>query len=87
MARQPAGRPRDKRKRLRRPVPPPVAARPRVAPISSTTRVAEPSSTPTPARRVPGMMDFSYVNKELRRIAIFMVGMIGLLIVLALAFR
>ena len=83
MTRQPAGKPRDKRKGRRRPVAPrpPVAARPRVAPVAGGTKVAQPS--PTPARRVPGMMDFSYVNAELRRILIFIVGMVGLLIVLS----
>jgi hypothetical protein len=88
MSRQPAGRPRDKRKGRRRIVPPPAATRARVAPIPSATKVAEPASTPAaPARRVPGMMDFSYVGSELRRILVFMVVMLGLIIGLSIAFR
>ncbi len=88
MSRQPAGRPRDKRKGRRRLVPPPAAARARVAPISSATKVAEAPSTPAaPARRVPGMMDFSYVGRELRRILVFMACMMTLIVVLSLVFR
>jgi len=88
MSRQPAGRPRDKRKGRRRLAPPPAAVRARVAPISSATKTAEPASTPTaPVRRVPGMMDFSYVGKEVRRVFVFMVCMMTLIIVLSLVFR
>lgn len=90
MSRQPAGKPRDKRKGRRRIVPPPAAARARVAPISSATKVAESTSTTTlaaPARRVPGMMDFSYVGSEVRRIFVFMACMLTLIIVLSLVFR
>jgi hypothetical protein len=36
---------------------------------------------------VPGMMDFSYVGGEVRRVFVFMVCMLTLIIVLSLVFR
>jgi hypothetical protein len=88
MTRQPAGRSRDKRKGRRRPVPqrPPATARPRVAPISASTKVEEPASGPKKAK-APNPMDFRYVNAELRRILVFMVGLVALLVVLSIFLR
>jgi hypothetical protein len=86
LARQPAGRPRDKRKGRRRPVPPPAIARARAAPVGATTKVAAPA--PTAGKpRAPNPMDFRYVNAELRRIFVFIVGMVGLLVVLSFILR
>lgn len=86
MTRQPAGKPRDRRKGRRRPVPPRPSAvsRPRVAPLGSPTKAAESPGVTKP-RVSP--MDFSYVNAELRRILIFIVGMVALLIVLSFVLR
>lgn len=86
MTRQPARKPRDKRKGRRRPVPPPAVARARVAPLGASAKVAEPSPTVTRPKG-PGPMDFSYVNAELRRILIFIVGMVALLIALSFVVR
>ena len=86
MTRQPAGRPRDKRKGRRRPVPPPAVARARVAPMGAATKAAVP--TPTGGKpKAPNPMDFRYVNAELRRIFVFIVGMVGLLVVLSFILR
>jgi len=85
LTRQPAGKPKDKRKGRRRPVVPhPIAMRARVAPIGGGAKADSSSAaTPAPAKRIPGLMDFSYVGPELRRIAVFIIGMVGLLIVLS----
>jgi len=86
LTRQPAGRPRDRRKGRRRPVPPPAIARARAAPVGATTKVAAPAST-VGKPKAPNPMDFRYVNAELRRIFVFIVGMIGLLVVLSFVLR
>ncbi|HUS82301.1 MAG TPA: hypothetical protein VM013_03475 [Dehalococcoidia bacterium] len=88
MTRQPAGRSRDKRKGRRRPVPPrpPATTRPRVAPIGASTEVEEPA-TSAKKLKAANPMDFRYVNAELRRILVFIVGMLGLLIVLSIVLR
>lgn len=86
MTRQPAGRPRDKRKGRRRPAPPPAVARARAAPLGAATKVAEPK--PAVARpKALNPMDFRYVNAELRRILFFIVGMVALLVVLSFLLR
>jgi hypothetical protein len=60
--------------------------RPRVAPISASTEVEEPVASAKRAK-APNPMDFRYVNAELRRIFIFIVGMVGLLVVLSIVLR
>ena len=64
---------------------PPVAARARVAPLAaSVPRTAEQA----PAKpRVPGVVDFSYVGHELRRIIVVTSGVIALMVVLSFFFR
>jgi hypothetical protein len=87
LTRQPAGRPRDKRKGRRRPAPPPAVARARAAPVgAAATKVAQPART-AGKPKAPNPMDFRYVNAELRRILVFVVGMIGLLVVLSFILR
>ena len=86
MTRQPARKPRDKRKARRRPIPPPAIARARVAPVGASTKVAEPKPT-VGKPKAPSPMDFRYVNAELRRILLFIVGMVGLLVVLSFILR
>ena len=88
MTRQPAGRPRDKRKGRRNPVPAPHIIRARAAPIgaASTTKTAASTTTPTKAK-APNPMDFRYVNAELRRILFFIVGMVALIVALSFVLR
>jgi len=86
LTRQPAGRPRGKRKGRRRPVPPPAIARARVAPVGASTKVAEPKPAVGKPKAL-NPMDFRYVNAELRRILVFVVGMVGLLVVLSFILR
>ena len=60
-----------------------------MAPLSAaaTAAVAQPRPEPrpaaTPKAKALNPMDFSYVGGELRRIAVFIVGMIALLVVLS----
>jgi len=63
-----------------------VAARPRVAPLSLSTKVEEPTAA-AKKPRAPNPMDFRYVGAELRRILLFVIGMIGLLVVLSFVLR
>jgi hypothetical protein len=86
LTRQPARKPRDRRKARRRPVPPPAVARARAAPVGAATKVAVPAPT-VGKPKAPNPMDFSYVNAELRRILVFIVGMVGLLVVLSFFLR
>ena len=89
MTRQPAGRPRDKRKGRRSPVPAPHIMRARAAPIgaASTTKTAESSTAPVTKTRTTNPMDFRYVNAELRRILFFIVGMVALVVALSFVLR
>ena len=80
-------RPRQKtRRRAGAPPPPrpPLAARPRVAPLASTPKGEE---QPAPKPRVMGMMDFSYVKNDLRRIVVVSGGVFILLVVLSFILR
>jgi len=77
-------RPRQKARRRAGAPPPPLAARPRVAPLASTPKGEE---RPAPKSRVVGMMDFSYVKNDLRRIVVVSVAVFILLVVLSFVFR
>jgi len=62
----------------------PLAARPRVAPLASPLKGEEqPAARP----KVVGMMDFSYVKKDLRRIVVISGSVFILLLVLSFVLR
>ena len=77
-------RPRQKARRRAAAPPPPAAARPRVAPLASLPKGGE---QPAPKPRVPGMMDFSYLKKDLRRIVVISGSVFILLLVLSFVLR
>jgi len=77
-------RPRQKARRRAAAPPPPAAARPRVAPLASPLKGEE---QPAPKPRVLGMMDFSYVKNDLRRIVLVGVGVFALLVVVSFVLR
>jgi hypothetical protein len=80
-----ASRPSRRKARRRAPAPPPpLTARPRVAPLASPLKGEE---QPAPKPRVPGMMDFSYVKNDLRRIVIVAAGVFTLLLVISFVLR
>jgi len=54
--------------------------------MGAATKAVAP--VPTAGKpRAPNPMDFRYVNAELRRIFVFIVGMVGLLVVLSFILR
>ena len=54
--------------------------------MGAATKAAVPA--PTGGKpKAPNPMDFRYVNAELRRIFVFIVGMVGLLVVLSFILR
>jgi hypothetical protein len=56
--------------------------------VGAATAKAAQEAKPAVARpRAPNPMDFSYVNAELRRILVFIVGMISLVVVLSFVLR
>jgi hypothetical protein len=82
----PSRRPRSKARRRAGAPPPrvPLAARPRVAPLASPLKGEEqPAARP----KVVGMMDFSYVRKDLRRIAVISGSVFILLLVISFVLR
>lgn len=54
--------------------------------MGAAAKIAAPAST-VGKPKAPNPMDFRYVNAELRRIFVFIVGMIGLLVVLSFVLR
>jgi len=64
-----------------------VVSRPRVSPASAAEDAAAADAVSRPRVKGQPAMDFSYVGTELRRIAVFIVGMVALLIVLSFIVR
>lgn len=89
MPKQTSSQARRPRRKARRPgvvpAPPPPHFRPRVSPIGGTGSVEQKPVVARP--RTTGMMDFSYIKGELRRVVVVAAVVITLLIVLAVVLR